>query len=146
MPATGLKPRNTQFVNEHSTIWPSIWLTTWVFIYKLSGSGFESSCSHLNFRFCACLSKEFLDIQATIECGFTLKHIRDMTRTCSQENASSRNIFVEQILANFLRSLYLDFFSRKIFDSSLRATNTGLLSRRFTFFFYPLNFMEKYNF
>ena len=28
-------------------------------------------------------SKEFLDIQATIECGFTLKHVRDMTRTYS---------------------------------------------------------------
>ena len=25
-------------------------------------------------------SKEFLDIQATIECGFTLKRVRDMTR------------------------------------------------------------------
>ena len=32
------------------------------------------------------LSKEFLDIQATIECGFTLKRVRDMTRTCSQRN------------------------------------------------------------
>ena len=28
-------------------------------------------------------SKEFLDIQATMECGFTLKHVRDMTRTYS---------------------------------------------------------------
>ena len=28
-------------------------------------------------------SKEFLDIQATIECGFTLKLVRDMTRTYS---------------------------------------------------------------
>ena len=28
-------------------------------------------------------SKEFLDIQATIECGFTLKRVRDMTRTYS---------------------------------------------------------------
>ena len=28
-------------------------------------------------------SKEFLEIQATIECGFTLKRVRDMTRTCS---------------------------------------------------------------
>ena len=26
-------------------------------------------------------SKEFLDIQATVECGFTLKRLRDMTRT-----------------------------------------------------------------
>ena len=31
-------------------------------------------------------SKEFLDIQANIECGFTLKHVRDMTRTYSQLN------------------------------------------------------------
>ena len=29
-------------------------------------------------------SKVFLDIQATIECGFTLKRVRDMTRTYSQ--------------------------------------------------------------
>ena len=29
-------------------------------------------------------SKEFLDIQATIECRFTLKRVRDMTRTYSQ--------------------------------------------------------------
>ena len=26
-------------------------------------------------------SKEFLDIEATIECGFTLKHLGDMTET-----------------------------------------------------------------
>ena len=36
-------------------------------------------------------SKEFLDIQATIECGFTLKRIRDMIRTYSQrDDAESR--------------------------------------------------------
>ena len=28
-------------------------------------------------------SKEFLDIQATIQCAFTLKHLRDMRETCS---------------------------------------------------------------
>ena len=28
-------------------------------------------------------SKEFLDIQATIECGFTLKRVRGITRTYS---------------------------------------------------------------
>ena len=27
--------------------WP-VWPNGWVFVYKLSGSGFESSCSHLN--------------------------------------------------------------------------------------------------
>ena len=29
-------------------------------------------------------SKEFLEIQATTECGFTLKFVSDMTRTYSQ--------------------------------------------------------------
>ena len=28
-------------------------------------------------------SKEFLNIQATVECGFTLKRVSDMTRTYS---------------------------------------------------------------
>ena len=28
--------------------------------------------------------KEFLEIQATTECGFALKQVRDMTRTYSQ--------------------------------------------------------------
>ena len=30
------------------------------------------------------LSKEFLDIHATIECEVTLKRVCDMTRTCSE--------------------------------------------------------------
>ena len=34
--------------------------------------------------FAPALSKEFLDIQATIECRFTLKCVRDMIRTYSQ--------------------------------------------------------------
>ena len=34
-------------------VWP-IWLYDWVFIYELSDFGFESSSSHLNFRFRAC--------------------------------------------------------------------------------------------
>ena len=46
-------------------------LNGWLFIYELSGCGFESRCTHLNFRYRACF-KEFLDIQATIECEFTL--------------------------------------------------------------------------
>ena len=36
--------------------------------------------------FAPALSKEFLDIQATIECGFTLKRVRDMIRTYSQKS------------------------------------------------------------
>ena len=35
-------------------------------------------------KLCSTSSKEFLDIQASIECRFTLKRVPDMTRTCSQ--------------------------------------------------------------
>ena len=34
--------------------------------------------------FVPALSKELLDIHATIECGFTLKHVHYMTRTYNQ--------------------------------------------------------------
>ena len=34
-----------------------VWPNGWVFVYELSGSGFESSCSHLNFRFCVCFEQ-----------------------------------------------------------------------------------------
>ena len=33
------------------------WLKGWVFVYKLSVSGFVSSCSHLNFRFRGCFEQ-----------------------------------------------------------------------------------------
>ena len=35
-------------------------------------------------------SKEFIDIHATIECGFTLKHVRDMTRTYGQMHLTDK--------------------------------------------------------
>ena len=37
-----------------------VWLNGWVFVYKLCGWGFESSCSHLNFRFRACFKQGVL--------------------------------------------------------------------------------------
>ena len=30
------------------------------------------------------LSQEFLDVQTNIECGFTLEHVRDMTKKYSK--------------------------------------------------------------
>ena len=55
-----------------------------MFLYELIGCGFESRCSHLSLDFAPVSSKEFLDIQATIECGFTLKQVCDMIKTYSQ--------------------------------------------------------------
>ena len=64
-------------------IWP-VWLNGWVFAYELSACGLESSCSHLNFRFRAGFEQWVPSHSATIECGFTLKCVRDMIRTYSQ--------------------------------------------------------------
>ena len=51
----------------------------WVFIYELTGCGFESRCCHLNFKISFNFSSNmFLDIQTTIECRFTLKSVREM--------------------------------------------------------------------
>ena len=47
----------TEKYSQHSSIILSVWLNGWVFVYELSGCGFESSCSHLYFRFRACFEQ-----------------------------------------------------------------------------------------
>ena len=42
-------------------------------------------------------SKEFLDIQATVECGFTLKLVRDMIKTYNPLFTSNSNIVFVRI-------------------------------------------------
>ena len=45
---------HTDRCSQHSSIiWP-VWLNGWVVVYELSGWGFESCCSHLNFRYRTC--------------------------------------------------------------------------------------------
>ena len=49
------------------------------------------TCFRVNISdFAPALNKEFLDIQATIEYGFTLKRVRDMTRTYSQMHRTDK--------------------------------------------------------
>ena len=36
------------------------------------------------------LKSKFLDIQVTIECGYTLKRVRDIIRTCSQMHRADK--------------------------------------------------------
>ena len=45
---------------EHSSIIRPVWLNGWVFLYELSGSGFETSYSHFNFKFGACFEQRIL--------------------------------------------------------------------------------------
>ena len=54
---TYIQMHRTDKYPQHSwIIWP-VSLNCWVFVYELSGCGFESSCSHLNFRFWACFKQ-----------------------------------------------------------------------------------------
>ena len=55
------------------------------------GSSPVAVTSHSDFA--PASSKEFLDFQATIECGFTLTCIRDMTRTYSKFPSHTLIIF-----------------------------------------------------
>ena len=66
----------TDKYSQHSSIIWSVWLNGSVFIYKLRGCGFEFRCCHLNSDIMFVLSKDFSDIQATIECRFTVKECR----------------------------------------------------------------------
>ena len=42
---------------KHKSIICPLSLNGWVFVYKLSDCGFQSRCSHLNFRFHACFEQ-----------------------------------------------------------------------------------------
>ena len=70
-------------LNQSSITWP-VWLNSWVYLYELKGCGFESRCCHLNFRYRARFEQGVPDIQANIECRFTLKRVRDMIITYDQ--------------------------------------------------------------
>ena len=48
--------RTDKYSQLSSIIWP-VWLNGLVFVYKLSGCGFESRCSHLIFRYGACFEQ-----------------------------------------------------------------------------------------
>ena len=80
-------PRTDKYSKHSLIVWP-VWLNSWVFVYQLSGCGFESRCSHWNLSCRTFLSKEFLDIQSTMKCGFTL---RNMIITCSQMHCTDKN-------------------------------------------------------
>ena len=55
-----------------------------MFVGELSSCGLQFCWSHLNWDVVLVSTKGFLDIQATIECGFSLKRVRDVISTYSQ--------------------------------------------------------------
>ena len=47
----------TDKYSQHISIICPVWLNGWVFVYELSGCGFESRCGHLDFRYPACFEQ-----------------------------------------------------------------------------------------
>ena len=83
------KIRTHNYLVRKRTLNRPVWLNGWVFLYELSGCKLESRCCHLNSNIGLVSSKEFLDIQATIECRFTQKRVRNMIITYSQKSKFS---------------------------------------------------------
>ena len=57
MTRTYSQMHRTDKYSQHCSIIWSVWLNGWVFVYELNGCGFESSCSNIHFRFCACFDQ-----------------------------------------------------------------------------------------
>ena len=88
-----------QTLNHLANHWP-VWLNSWAFVYKLSGCGFWSHCSHLNFKYCTCF-EQGVPWQATLECGFTLDHTINifnmfvfLGRCCNEKKYICSKIYV----------------------------------------------------
>ena len=105
--------RTDKYSQHRSIIW-LVWLKGWVFIYKLSGCGFESCCCHLNFTYGTCFHQG-----VPWHSGFTLKLVGDMIITILS-NAPYRYILTKQLnhLANFFGSSWVSNFFLWVFCGS----------------------------
>ena len=93
--------RTDKYSQHSSIIWPA-WPNGWVFVYKLSGYGFESSCSYLNFRFWACFEQRVpwhsINYRVWIHSETCMWHDKNI-----QSNASNRSVLTTEL--NHLVSL-----------------------------------------
>ena len=76
----------------------------WVFVYGFICCGVKSSCIISATDFVPVSRKEFLWLQSTTECGFTLKLVQTMTRRYSQmqrtDKCSQRSSVIWQVWLN----------------------------------------------
>ena len=99
---------NRTQTHNHLAEWFSVhlwtkWLWVWVPLQSLKTSDFIPVSS-----------KEFLDIQATIKWGFTLKRGRDMIRTYSLQWLSHKNMPFSQT-EGYFKNLYCCFCEEFMF-------------------------------
>ena len=102
----------------------TLWLNGWVFVYELSGCGFESSCSHLNFRFRACFEQGVRWHSSSYTVWFTLKRVRDTTRTYSQLTRKGCSNYIRQFWIQALA----EYVRRSTSDELFLLTHSGKIS------------------
>ena len=98
--------RTDNYSQHISVVWP-VWLNGWVFVYQLTGCGFESHWYHLN------LNKEFFDSQGIIQCRFILKHVRDMIITNKYRYSFIKLILQKNYLKIMVQQCFLLLKSSK---------------------------------
>ena len=88
--------RTDKYSQLSSIIWP-VWLNGWVFVYELSGCGFESRCSHLIFRYGACFEQG-----VPWHSGNCRVWIHSQTRTWHDKNIQWKKVFCKLIVLFFM--------------------------------------------
>ena len=78
-----------KYTQHSSIIWP-VSPNGWVFLYELIACGFEPSCSHLNFRFRACLEQGVLWHLGNYRVWIHSECARDMTKTYRQMHRTGK--------------------------------------------------------
>ena len=93
----------------------------WLSVRLRTDCGFESSCSHVTFRYCACFELGVPYIQATTECRFTLKRVCDMISTRSPTYTLVLLITAIKQLLTIIKSRFkLQLFGLHVFFTFFR--------------------------
>ena len=93
----------TTVIGKNCFIQLSTRMAGWLFItFSICDCNWTRTQNHL-------VLKRTLDIQATIECGFTLKRVRDMTRTYSLFDMFTQSI-------KFYYTLYYHELRKQMFE------------------------------
>ena len=99
MTPTYSQMHRTDRYSEHGSIICPVLSNSCVFLNELSGSGFESGCSHLNFRFCTCFQEG-----VPWDWGNYTVWIHSETRTLHDTNIHSKATY-RQVLRTHLNHL-----------------------------------------
>ena len=110
-------------LNHSRPFWPN----SWVFVYELSGSGFKSSCSHLNFRFRACFEQGVPwhsgNYKVWIHSEMSKRHDKNIQSDSKTFNISLFNVVFLFLMLKFLFRLLMPFSYFCFYNDSYAHTS-----------------------